>query len=367
MRKPSDFSARTVADQTEEFLREALRSGRWRGHLPSERALALELRVSRPTLRKALAELEGEGRLTKTQGHSRRILTRKTPGAVAQKQVVMLVGHNELPKDWYAMGMIETIRRQLANEGVRLELFSSEKLHWANAPAFLNQLVRQYTPQAWVLQSQTDTVQRWFTARGLSAVVLGSPFPGVSLPFVDIDRRAICRHALGVFARLGHRRICYFSRATDAAGDFLSEQGFEESRSLFQAVDIQVVIHNGTAERLWTAARRWKRQGSERPTALMTSHWEDALVLMVELLTMGIRVPGEVSIISRDPDAVFERIQPRIASYLFDPVRHARAVCRILRCGKATDRWLIPTFDKGESLAPPLILGHSAATGGKIK
>jgi len=44
---------------------------------------------------------------------------------------------------------------------------------------------------------------------------------------------------------------------------------------------------------------------------------------------------------------------PRIASYLFDPARHALALCRILRGGKATGQWLIPKCDKGESLAPP--------------
>lgn len=87
-------------------------------------------------------------------------------------------------------------------------------------------------------------------------MVLGSPFEGVPLPFVDIDRRAICRHAVGVLARLRHRRICYFSRTTDAAGDFLSEQGFEESRPLFNAVDIQVVRHDGTARQMWSEERR---------------------------------------------------------------------------------------------------------------
>jgi len=72
-----------------------------------------------------------------------------------------------------------------------------------------------------------------------------------------------------------------------------------------------------------------------------------------ELLKLGISVPREVSIISRDPSTVFERVSPRIASYLFDPTRHARAVCRILHGGKATGQWLIPKFDEGESLAPP--------------
>lgn len=364
--KPSDFSARTVAGQAAEFLRDSLRAGRWRRQMPSERALAEEMRVSRPTLRKAMEELAGEGWLAKTQGHLSRILTRNTPGAVRQKQVVMLVGHHELQKDWYAMGFIETIRRQLAVEGVRLELVSSEKLHWANSAVFLKRLVRQYTPQAWILQSQTDTVQRWFAAHSLHAVVLGSLFPGVSLSFVDIDRRATCRHALGVFTRLGHRRIRYYSRATDAAGDFLSEQAFEESRPRCKLEGIQVVRHDGTAKQMWNEARRWKRQGDDRPTALMASHWEDALALTVELLRMGIGIPREVSIISRDSSAVFERVSPRIACYHFDPARHARALCRILRGGKATCQWLIPKIDKGESLAPPPLLRYNATAGGKL-
>jgi len=95
--------------------------------------------------------------------------------------------------------------------------------------------------------------------------------------------------------------------------------------------------------------------GQDRPTALMTSHWEDALALMVELLTMGISVPGDVSIISRDPSPVFERMRPRIASYLFEASRHASAACRFLHGGKTTGQWLIPKFDKGESLAVPPI------------
>lgn len=362
-----NFSVQKVADQTAEFLRDAIRSGRWRGCLPSERALALELRVSRPTLRKAMAGLEREGMLAKTRRHSRRILTRSAPEASRAKTVALLTRQDDLLKDWQGMMLIETIRRQLADEGIRLELFFSEKLHRTHAPDFLEKIASQYAPQAWILQSQTGAVQHWFMAQGLQTVVLGSAFPEVSLPFVDIDRRAICRHSLGVFARLGHRRFCYFSRATNAAGDFLSELAFEESRPLFKAVDIQVVQHDGSAEQMWKEARRWRMQGAKRPTALMTSHWDDALSLVVELLKMGIRVPLDVSIISRDPSPVFKRMQPRIASYFFDPSRHANVLCRVLRAGKATGQWLIPKFDNGESLAHPPGPQHSTATDGKIK
>jgi len=362
------YSTKTAADQTAEFLRGALRSGRWREHLPSERALSLELRVSRPTLRKALEELEREGMLAKTRGHSRRILKRRTPGQKShQKHVVLLVARsNAALKNWHAMALIEALHRQLVAEGARVELIANKKLHWANAPGFLKDLAQQYVPHNWVLHSQPAVVQRWFMEQNLPAVVLGSPFPGVSLPFVDVDLGASCRHAVGVLARLRHRRICYFSRTTNAAGDFLSEQGFEESRPLFNAVDIQVVRHDGSARQMWNEARRWKMQGEDRPTALLTSHWEDALALMVELLTMGISVPGDVSIISRDPSPVFERMRPRIASYIFEASRHASAMCRLLHGGKITSQWLIPKFDKGESLSPPLP-PHSAKARGQQK
>ena len=353
MPNPSEFSARTVADQTAEFLRNALRSGRWQGCLPPERVLALELRVSRPTLRKAMKELEREGMLAKTRGHSCRILTKSAPKALREKTVMLLTRQDNLLKGWPGMMLIETIRRQLAAAGFRLELLFSEKLHQANAPVVLEKLVSQYVSRVWILQSQTEAVQRWFTARDLRAVVLGNAFPEVSLPFVDIDQRTICRHALGVFARLGHRRLCYFSRATNAAGDFLSEQAFEEFRPLFKAMDIQIVRHDGSAKQMCKEAHRWKMQGAKRPTALMTSHGDDALSLVVELFKLGINVPRDVSIISRDPSPVFERVNPRVASYLCDPSRYASVLCRILRGKKSTGQLLIPKFDKGESLAPP--------------
>jgi len=353
MPSSSDFSAQTVADQTADFLRHALRAGRWQESLPSERVLAVELRVSRPTLRKAMQILEREKWLARSRGHSRQILKQMDSGASREKSVVLLARPDDHLKNWHSMRLVETIRGQLAAEGVRLELFVSEKLHGAKTSAVLEKLVHQYAPQAWILFSQADVVQRWFAERGLRTVVLGSAFPGVSLPFVDIDRRASCRHAVGVFARLGHRRLCYFSRRTGAAGDYLSEQVVEESRSHFEGIDINALGHDGTAEQIWKLAHRWKLQGANRPTALLVSHSDDALTLGVELLRIGIRVPQEVSIISRDSDPVFERIRPRIASYLFDPSRHARVLCRILHGETARGQLLIAKFDKGESLASP--------------
>jgi len=51
--------------------------------------------------------------------------------------VVLLVGQNNASKNWHTMELAETLHRQLVAEGVRVEIISSEKLHWANAPVFL--------------------------------------------------------------------------------------------------------------------------------------------------------------------------------------------------------------------------------------
>ena len=85
-----------------------------------------------------------------------------------------------------------------------------------------------------------------------SLVVIGSVYPGIGLPSVDMDNRAVGRHAAGRLIALGHRRLVFFNRRSPAAGDIACEEGFTEGvrSSPHAGIASQVVYHSDSRENI---------------------------------------------------------------------------------------------------------------------
>jgi DNA-binding LacI/PurR family transcriptional regulator len=200
-------------------------------------------------------------------------------------------------------------------------------------------------------------MQRWFAESGLPAALSGSCHPGIVLPSVDFDYRAICRHAVGQFLRRGHRRIALLMPDGETAGDRESAAGFMEgfgSRGGASAVS-QIVHHDGTPDGI----RRQLHplfQSSQPPTALLVARSMPALMAASELMRRGLRVPQDVALIARDSDYFHEYFSPQLARYRADPDVHARRLARILmklvrgETGRPACVRLMPDFLPGESL-----------------
>ena len=348
--------------QTTEILREELRSGKWRDHLPSERFLSDQLKISRPTLRLALAAMRREGLIKVVPGKGSRVnpaMVKQTKKADSSVVVALSTKPlHELPaSEIYELG---EMRRHLQETGYQLEFHSDARLKWAQPQRFLENLVRQTKACCWLLETQKDVVQKWFAKRGLPTIILGSTFPQTPLPSIDLDFHAVSRHAVGMLFGLGHRRIALFIPHTGLAGDLASEAGFREAFRVGKHPDAvpSIVHHNQSAEQIRNTLSSLMRS-SHAPTAILVSHAEDALSVVMHLMNSGMRVPKQVSVISR-VDAPFLNCSiPSMARYAVDWAdftrRASRMIVQRIETGSLTVRAvrLMSRFKEGKTLGPP--------------
>ena len=183
----------------------------------------------------------------------------------------------------------------------------------------------------------------------LPALVAGSAATGVDLPSVDLDYRAVCRHAAGLLRAKGCRRPVLLLPNTAAPGDAESAEGFLEG---FPTA--RVLRHDGTPAGLCRQVRS-VCTGREGADALVVGRSVHALTALTCLLAEGLRVPRDVALIARDGDAFLAHAVPAPARYVSDPRRWSAAVARlVLRLAEGgrtrSQHRLMPDFVAGGTL-----------------
>ncbi|MBL9215697.1 MAG: substrate-binding domain-containing protein [Opitutaceae bacterium] len=350
----------TLVGQVATALRESIRAGEWTGRLPAERELAQKLRVSRMTLRAGVRILAQEKLIRVAQGRRAEIIGRSRPGARRRRErTVGLLSPDPILHWADDHGLYwDRYRNYMQEAGYRVSFHSGRRLFAENSAKALEALVAEANQEAWVLLWSNPTVQRWFAQRGIPAIVSGSCHPGVNLPALSPDYRALCRHAVGRLLALGHRRIVYLTMPTKAAGDRASEQGFEEELAKGAPPERPkaIVYTEETADAMRAAAARAFR-GANPPTALITGRSTITLGVMTHLMNEGIRIPRDVSLISRDDGAHLAYVLPSVARYRFNLDVYARRLARMtlkLHAGELASQqhFVLPDFIAGDSIGP---------------
>jgi LacI family transcriptional regulator len=186
-------------------------------------------------------------------------------------------------------------------------------------------LVGQHTHDAWVLTLSSEVMQRWFARRRVPCLVAGSTYADVALPYYDLDYRAICRHAAGVLLGLGHRRIALLNRESRRAGDVDSEAGFWEGVKASSVKDVaaDVAYHRDDVDSVARALARLLDRKNP-PTALVVSNSYAYLATTSLLAQHGLRIPRDISLISRDDDPFLGSLAPAPARYVVSPHAFAK-------------------------------------------
>jgi len=200
-------------------------------------------------------------------------------------------------------------------------------------------------------------MQRWFLDRGLPVCVAGSSYPEIALPSVDVDHRAVCRHAVGTFFGKGCKHIVLLIENIRRAGDEESRTGFLEAVQKLGGVNRQGIIaeHNGMSSGI-CARLDSLLSGLTVPDGFLVANSAHVLTVIGHLLRQGIRLPGQVNLISRDDDSFFKYVVPTVARYASPPALFARKLSRIaveLARGanvQAKNILLVPQLIKGETL-----------------
>lgn len=302
--------------------------GAWTDYLPGERPLCELLQISRPTLRRALQLLTAEGLVAIQQGKRCKILRRSNRVSRAPKHLVALIMSE--PMSHLSPATFEGIaemRQHLARSGFTTEILVCHSRNPRSQVRTIENFLTQNAVFCSVLVSMGQAVQYWFAQQGGPTLVLGSCHPSVSLPSLDVDYRAVCRHAAGHLLSNGHRRIALVVPDTGVAGDLASERGFCEA--LEQVGEAIVLRHNGTARGI-TMRLDTLFNSATPPTALIVAKTLHVFIVIIYLLKRGLAVPDTVSLISRDQDYSFERVSPPITHYAYDHQHYARRMTRMI-------------------------------------
>ena len=332
--QPFDIPRRfSLSGQAADAMRKAVAEGVWKDFLPSERRLCDLLKVSRPTVRTALSQLEKEGMIEIRQGCRIRLKSPPAGSGPPVNRLVGLVTHEPIAHMSLATfkGITE-MRTHLVEQGFTTEILVCPKGSVRAQRIRLAQFVRQNRVFCCVLLSVSQGIQLWFQENGVPALVLGSSHPGVALPSLDLDYRSICRHAVGVLLTRGHRRVALVVPDFGVAGDLASEEGFKEgaaTRNDREPVRATIVRHNGTAANLG-AKLDLLFASDQAPTALLVAKPQHVFIVLFYLLKRGITVPDQVSIIARDYDHIFEIVNPTVAHYALKEEAFAKRLSRMM-------------------------------------
>ena len=356
--------------------------------LPTEMQLASQFAVNRFTVRRALAQLESDGKLSRQRG-------RGTFVAAPQKRGLSLlyVGEREshFNKDQFLALIAEAQARGHRVFGIdpRNPRNPGDP---RNPPNTIPDELAQHVAEAdWVIVSGSyfPLIKSALVAAGakvalatrLRRVVMIGPTPvdpGVddelALCSVLIDRFAATRLAVAHLHRLGHRRI-----ALATVGYQLNDEvdpprivneaylGFLDAAHRFDLMrTIQVVrVHNNPGDKDIFAAmlRETPAPGMVRPTAMVCDADFRARPLYEAAADLALRIPDQLSVIGMGNTPWCEAMNPELSSISFSEKQVAHLVMSLCESGG-------PRNDHDGALtchvAPRLVQRRSCAAVGPV-
>lgn len=339
-----------------DFLREALMRGEWEEVLPSERTLCMRLRISRPTLRAVLAQLEREGVISPVENKKRRILASAAARrpAASTRIIALLTPVPAQLMPPFVLFWVDALRELLAESGYQLEVHASSHCFSAKPAGGLKKLTQRVQAAAWVLFRSTPVMQHWFAAQGTPVIVAGSSAGDLELPSVDIDYRATCRHAAAMLKQKGHQRIALLLPDSSHRGDAESEHGFREALAGTTATSMVLRHDEGTVKLIECLDEALRRKPA--PTAFLVARSIHTLTVITHLLRMGHRLPRDFAVVSRDDDAFLDHVVPRITRYAADPAKFAKRLSKLVlelaQTGRTSTKpvRLMPDLKRGETV-----------------
>ncbi len=347
----------TLSAQAAAILKEGIESGEWKTYLPGERELSSRLGVGIGTLRVALEQLRRERVIKSSPGKRHTIIAKQgLLRSVVAKRVVLLTPQPLHLLQGLVVFWMDSLREQLANAGYQLEVHSGPALYHRQPGSILEAFATQLRPIGWILYLSTVSMQKWFSARGLPCIVVGSRHPQILLPAVDIDHRAVARHAVGLFRARGHRRIVFLAPNLGLAGDKFSEEGFLEGlRTGGGSIEGRVIHYAPTTRGICSKLDQCIKQ-PERPTAFLVGRPLHALTVVSYLISRGLRVPADAAVISRDDELSLMHLVPSVARYSCNSTVFAKQISRLVlkmvHVGvvKSSQHFQMPDFVSGETL-----------------
>ncbi len=361
MRTP--FRRTSLPDAVAGHLRDAIQRGMYPGILPSERALAAEFGVSRPTLRSALARLRDAGVIKSEEGRTACAAPEPEVGETAplrHHRVAFLSPHafHRLPHG--AMMTYSQVEQRLSRRGLRLDFktcgFFRQSRSRANSPIML----RGPGADVHVLHDAPEVVQRWFERGGHRCVVAGTRAPGVSLPALGVDLSAAAQDAVRRLREKGHvfGRILFLAPEHLSPGQMEAAEGFAKANGAAFPLLRHPEDESGWAE--WIATKL-------APDLLLPGGFSAVITVCPRFTAalmsclgarFGIRIPDSLSLVCLADDPMLDLLVPGVTRYRASALAQVKGLSRLILDvaeGRGTDevRLLAPDFVAAGTMGAP--------------
>jgi len=218
----------------------------------------------------------------------------------------------ELMVNPYSSGILSGIFAEAAHENLNVTLYTAS---WENAavsaPPFSDGRSDGVIMVAPTLESGI--------VEGLFAT--GTPIVGISTgkseiaPDVDVDNYAGLQMATQHLLNLGHRRIAFIMGDSDLAAFAPRKAGFcDVMQQAGIAVVPEFLIISTFGGQLAREQTRKLLQHAQPPTAIVTANDAIAMAVLEAAREMGVNVPGDLSVVGFDDNAVASQSTPGLTT-----------------------------------------------------
>lgn len=165
-------------------------------------------------------------------------------------------------------------------------------------------------------------------AGALPAVVVGDPSVAGGLPCVWTDDATSMREAVGYLAGLGHRRIARVAGLDTFAHTRIRDDAF---RSAADDLGLAAtILRTDYSPESGASATRSALVSGAAPTAFVYDNDVMAVAGLTVAMQLGLRVPGDLSIIAWDDSVLCEHTFPKLTALSHDVVGFGSHVARRL-------------------------------------
>jgi DNA-binding LacI/PurR family transcriptional regulator len=285
--------------------------------------------VGRNTLRLALKVLEDEHWVSAPgQGQQRRVqkdrLETLRPDSDRKLPVTFLSPFATV--DRILLLEMEDLQMHLAQQGRDLRFIAPNIFHLQKPERHLKRLVQENPSAAWMLHFVTEAMQRWFEQQGIPVFLYGTPYPGVKLPFVVNDWESAAFHAGLQLARHGHRRIGLLALAQPVPGVLAIERGLRKALAHLRPEARLDILNGNRSPKDVARSLETAFHGGQRPTALVFCSSSHLLTCLSWLISKGIAVPADVSLVCVPSDSWLQELYPPVCHYENNPHLFAHQV-----------------------------------------